>query len=175
MYGRGWRRSAPQDVLLPLQLAALGVPLHLTYEAGLKAAGLPADTYAVLFTNPKSGEAAEREVLAEPRCLELEAAARIEALAEQRTAVEALAHEALRRHWPRMPGMSRLRRAAAEAARMSTAGSPMTWLRTEIRPPRSGLCAHPARANSLCAVGAGALCARVPRASARCVSAGQQP
>ncbi|WP_052391161.1 DUF2637 domain-containing protein [Streptomyces sp. NRRL B-24484] len=49
-YGKRWRRRAPKDALLPLELAALGVPFHLTYEAGLEAAGLPTDRYGVFFT-----------------------------------------------------------------------------------------------------------------------------
>ncbi|MCZ0994642.1 DUF2637 domain-containing protein [Streptomyces noursei] len=44
-YGRGWRRRAPVESLMPLRLARYGVPLAQTAPAGLAAAGidLPAD------------------------------------------------------------------------------------------------------------------------------------
>ncbi|WP_306324153.1 MULTISPECIES: DUF2637 domain-containing protein [unclassified Streptomyces] len=40
-FGRGWRRKAPVESLMPLRLARYGVPLHETAEAGLAAAGIP--------------------------------------------------------------------------------------------------------------------------------------
>ncbi|MFF8379619.1 DUF2637 domain-containing protein [Streptomyces sp. NPDC015661] len=47
-FGRGWRRKAPVEALMPLRLARYGVPLAETSPAGLAAAGiepavLPAD------------------------------------------------------------------------------------------------------------------------------------
>ncbi|MEU4064327.1 DUF2637 domain-containing protein [Streptomyces wedmorensis] len=39
-YGRGWRRKAPVEALMPLRLARYGVPLAETAAAGLAAAGI---------------------------------------------------------------------------------------------------------------------------------------
>jgi hypothetical protein len=39
-YGRGWRRKAPVEALMPLRLARYGVPLSETAAAGLAAAGV---------------------------------------------------------------------------------------------------------------------------------------
>ncbi|MFH0246373.1 DUF2637 domain-containing protein [Streptomyces sp. HK10] len=39
-YGRGWRRKAPVESLMPLRLARYGVPLSETAPAGLAAAGI---------------------------------------------------------------------------------------------------------------------------------------
>ncbi|MFI1063904.1 DUF2637 domain-containing protein [Streptomyces spororaveus] len=39
-YGRGWRRKAPVEALMPLRLAQHGVPLAETAPAGLAAAGI---------------------------------------------------------------------------------------------------------------------------------------
>ncbi|MFJ6654767.1 DUF2637 domain-containing protein [Streptomyces sp. NPDC091377] len=39
-YGRGWRRKAPVESLMPLRLAKYGVPLAETAPAGLAAAGI---------------------------------------------------------------------------------------------------------------------------------------
>jgi hypothetical protein len=39
-YGRGWRRKAPVESLMPLRLARYGVPLAETAPAGLAAAGI---------------------------------------------------------------------------------------------------------------------------------------
>ncbi|WP_019885845.1 DUF2637 domain-containing protein [Streptomyces purpureus] len=39
-FGRGWRRKAPVEAVLPLRLAKLGVPLVETAPAGLAAAGI---------------------------------------------------------------------------------------------------------------------------------------
>ncbi|WP_139140911.1 DUF2637 domain-containing protein, partial [Streptomyces oceani] len=39
-YGRGWRRKAPVEALMPLRLARYGVPLAETGPAGLAAAGI---------------------------------------------------------------------------------------------------------------------------------------
>ncbi|MGW0033071.1 DUF2637 domain-containing protein [Streptomyces sp. NPDC003314] len=46
-FGRGWRRKAPVEARLPLQLAHTGMPLAQTAYAGLCAAGIePADIFA---------------------------------------------------------------------------------------------------------------------------------
>ena len=39
-FGRGWRRKAPVEALMPLRLARYGVPLRETAPAGLEAAGI---------------------------------------------------------------------------------------------------------------------------------------
>jgi hypothetical protein len=39
-YGRGWRRKAPVEAMMPLRLARYGVPLAETGTAGLRAAGI---------------------------------------------------------------------------------------------------------------------------------------
>ncbi|GAA3750081.1 DUF2637 domain-containing protein [Streptomyces tremellae] len=39
-FGRGWRRKAPVEALMPLRLARYGVPLADTADAGLAAAGI---------------------------------------------------------------------------------------------------------------------------------------
>ncbi|GLF97420.1 DUF2637 domain-containing protein [Streptomyces yaizuensis] len=39
-YGRGWRRKAPVEAMMPLRLAKFGVPLAQTAPAGLAAAGV---------------------------------------------------------------------------------------------------------------------------------------
>ncbi|MEV0604698.1 hypothetical protein AB0I82_36115, partial [Streptomyces sp. NPDC050315] len=39
-YGRGWRRKAPVEAMMPLRLARYGVPLTETVPAGLAAAGI---------------------------------------------------------------------------------------------------------------------------------------
>ncbi|MET9323122.1 DUF2637 domain-containing protein [Streptomyces sp. NPDC003038] len=39
-YGRGWRRKAPVEALMPLRLARIGVPLSQTAPEGLAAAGI---------------------------------------------------------------------------------------------------------------------------------------
>ncbi|HEX5568478.1 MAG TPA: DUF2637 domain-containing protein [Streptomyces sp.] len=41
-YGRGWKRRAPVEALMPLRLARYGVPLSRTGAAGLAAAGIEA-------------------------------------------------------------------------------------------------------------------------------------
>lgn len=40
-FGRGWRRKAPVEALMPLRLAKYGVPISETAPAGLTAAGIP--------------------------------------------------------------------------------------------------------------------------------------
>ncbi|MFJ3817760.1 DUF2637 domain-containing protein [Streptomyces sp. NPDC090056] len=54
-YGRGWRRKAPVEALMPLRLARIGVPLAQTAPAGLTAAGLS----PVLLTRPAPEPAAD--------------------------------------------------------------------------------------------------------------------
>ncbi|MBB1258331.1 DUF2637 domain-containing protein [Streptomyces sp. OF8] len=46
-YGRGWRRKAPVEALMPLKLAKYGVPLSRTAADGLAAAGITTPTRAV--------------------------------------------------------------------------------------------------------------------------------
>ncbi|MGI5353536.1 DUF2637 domain-containing protein [Streptomyces sp. CA-250714] len=59
-YGRSWRRKAPVEALMPLKLARYGVPLAETAPSGLAAAGLPADSLAMLGSAPRPGSARER-------------------------------------------------------------------------------------------------------------------
>ncbi|MDH6604428.1 hypothetical protein M2164_000063 [Streptomyces sp. SAI-208] len=47
-FGRGWRRKAPVEALMPLRLARYGVPLAETAPAGLAAAGI--DQPPIAFT-----------------------------------------------------------------------------------------------------------------------------
>jgi hypothetical protein len=81
-FGRGWRRKAPVESLMPLRLAKYGVPLRETAPAGLAAAGIEVEQ---LFPG---------ERLAEPtpgidqQPLELEPVVEIEALAPAELAVE---------------------------------------------------------------------------------------
>ncbi|MEU6330179.1 DUF2637 domain-containing protein [Streptomyces sp. NPDC047049] len=64
-FGRGWRRKAPVESLMPLRLARFGVPLAETAPAGLAAAGiepqlLPAPPRAATrAVEPKAQEHAE--------------------------------------------------------------------------------------------------------------------
>ncbi|SEE81701.1 Protein of unknown function [Streptomyces sp. 2112.3] len=64
-FGRGWRRKAPVESLMPLRLARFGVPLAQTAPAGLAAAGiepqlLPAPPRAATrAVKPKAQEHAE--------------------------------------------------------------------------------------------------------------------
>ncbi|WP_187363869.1 DUF2637 domain-containing protein [Streptomyces piniterrae] len=64
-FGRGWRRKAPVESLMPLRLARYGVPLAETAPAGLAAAGiepqlLPATQQSVApALEPKAQEPAE--------------------------------------------------------------------------------------------------------------------
>ncbi|MFP8963282.1 DUF2637 domain-containing protein, partial [Streptomyces nanhaiensis] len=51
-YGRGWKRRAPVEALMPLRLARYGVPLAETGPAGLAAAGI--DPQAVPATGGKA-------------------------------------------------------------------------------------------------------------------------
>ena len=46
-YGRGWRRRAPVESLMPLKLARYGVPLTETGPAGLAAAGIASTPWSV--------------------------------------------------------------------------------------------------------------------------------
>ena len=59
-YGRSWRRKAPVEALMPLKLARYGKPLTETAPPGLAAAGLPADSLAVL---PRPSSAQQRHGL----------------------------------------------------------------------------------------------------------------
>ncbi|MBT2404568.1 MULTISPECIES: DUF2637 domain-containing protein [unclassified Streptomyces] len=70
-YGRGWRRKAPVEALMPLRLARIGVPLAQTASAGLTAAGLS----PVLLSRPEPAHvpepAAEPELMAAAEVPEL--------------------------------------------------------------------------------------------------------
>jgi hypothetical protein len=59
-FGRGWRRKAPVESLMPLRLAKYGVPLADTASAGLAAAGI--DTVAAIA--PVAGGTSARELTA---------------------------------------------------------------------------------------------------------------
>ncbi|MET7888762.1 DUF2637 domain-containing protein [Streptomyces avermitilis] len=52
-FGRGWRRKAPVESLMPLRLARYGVPLSETAPAGLAAAGIEAP---ILFTLERASD-----------------------------------------------------------------------------------------------------------------------
>ncbi|MEV7569285.1 DUF2637 domain-containing protein [Streptomyces tanashiensis] len=57
-FGRGWRRKAPVEALMPLRLARYGVPLAETAPAGLAAAGiepavLPPEPQPVALAQPR--------------------------------------------------------------------------------------------------------------------------
>jgi len=57
-FGRGWRRKAPVEALMPLRLARYGVPLAETAPAGLAAAGiepavLPPEPQPVALAQPQ--------------------------------------------------------------------------------------------------------------------------
>ncbi|MEV7177814.1 DUF2637 domain-containing protein [Kitasatospora sp. NPDC093679] len=73
-FGRRWKRRAPHDALTPLQLAQLGVPLHLTYRAGFAAAGVEAGELAVLFSDPAAARVLELDSGTETGPAELAAA-----------------------------------------------------------------------------------------------------
>ncbi|WP_432003699.1 DUF2637 domain-containing protein [Streptomyces sioyaensis] len=51
-FGRGWRRKAPVESLMPLRLARYGVPLVKTAPAGLAAAGIEAPTEILVDLAP---------------------------------------------------------------------------------------------------------------------------
>ncbi|GBQ03914.1 hypothetical protein SSP531S_53930 [Streptomyces spongiicola] len=52
-FGRGWRRKAPVEALLPLRLARNGIPLAQTAPSGLAAAGIdPSDLSRVILPLP---------------------------------------------------------------------------------------------------------------------------
>jgi len=85
-YGRGWKRRAPVEALMPLRLARYGVPLSETAPAGLAAAGIEppaapaaggavggpaggaveAPRGAVPELEPSAGESAAEEPVREP-------------------------------------------------------------------------------------------------------------
>lgn len=52
-FGRGWRRKAPVETMMPLRLARYGIPLGETALAGLAAAGMDAPT---LFTLERASD-----------------------------------------------------------------------------------------------------------------------
>ncbi|MDT0380717.1 DUF2637 domain-containing protein [Streptomyces sp. DSM 42041] len=54
-YGRGWRRKAPVEAMMPLRLARYGVPLTETGPAGLAAAGITVPARLTSGTESASG------------------------------------------------------------------------------------------------------------------------
>ncbi|MEW2547538.1 DUF2637 domain-containing protein [Streptomyces sp. NPDC047002] len=69
-FGRGWRRKAPVEALMPLRLARYGVPLADTADAGLAAAGIdPAPSAGAALEGRGGGRelTAGRVDLAKPR------------------------------------------------------------------------------------------------------------
>lgn len=60
-YGRGWRRKAPVESLMPLKLARYGVPLAETAPSGLAAAGI--DAPATTASSARAGGRAEARAL----------------------------------------------------------------------------------------------------------------
>jgi hypothetical protein len=76
-FGRGWRRKAPVESLMPLRLARYGVPLAETAPAGLAAAGIDEPPIAFTFTAERTPAPIHGQ---EP---ELEAAAAAEQETEQ--------------------------------------------------------------------------------------------
>jgi hypothetical protein len=77
-FGRGWRRKAPVESLMPLRLARYGVPLAETAPAGLAAAGIDEPPIAFTYTADRTPPAPINGQ--EP---ELEAAATAEQETEQ--------------------------------------------------------------------------------------------
>ncbi|GAA2416823.1 hypothetical protein GCM10010420_53860 [Streptomyces glaucosporus] len=75
-YGRGWKRRAPVEALMPLRLARYGVPLSETAPAGLAAAGIePQLIPAAVTAGPAGGpEPAVREDAPAPRAVPAAAA-----------------------------------------------------------------------------------------------------
>lgn len=68
-FGRGWRRKAPVESLMPLRLARYGVPLAETAPAGLAAAGIdepPIQFTGVQVTQPAQRRGHELEAAKEP-------------------------------------------------------------------------------------------------------------
>uniref|UniRef100_UPI0037DA1F21 DUF2637 domain-containing protein n=1 Tax=Streptomyces winkii TaxID=3051178 RepID=UPI0037DA1F21 len=64
-YGRGWRRKAPVESLMPLKLARYGVPLAETGPSGLAAAGIEAPATLTRTKGPAAaaGERRQRPAL----------------------------------------------------------------------------------------------------------------
>ncbi|SEE10433.1 Protein of unknown function [Streptomyces sp. PAN_FS17] len=59
-FGRGWRRKAPVESLMPLRLARYGVPLTETASAGLAAAGI--EEPPIQFTGVQAPLQAQRRI-----------------------------------------------------------------------------------------------------------------
>ncbi|MFF1733768.1 DUF2637 domain-containing protein [Streptomyces sp. NPDC058247] len=74
-FGRGWRRKAPVESLMPLRLARYGVPLAETAPAGLAAAGIEPAAWAPADGGPV--ESAEAPAEADPIDLDQHAATAI--------------------------------------------------------------------------------------------------
>ncbi|WP_078908380.1 DUF2637 domain-containing protein [Streptomyces vietnamensis] len=69
-FGRGWRRKAPVEALMPLRLARYGVPLAETAPAGLAAAGIDP---AVLPPEPQAQQQPMAVAQAQPAALPAQA------------------------------------------------------------------------------------------------------
>ncbi|WP_086827044.1 DUF2637 domain-containing protein [Streptomyces sp. NRRL B-24572] len=69
-FGRGWRRKAPVEALMPLRLARYGVPLAETSPAGLAAAGIEP---AVLPPEPQAQQQPMAVAQAQPAALPAQA------------------------------------------------------------------------------------------------------
>ncbi|MEU2233598.1 DUF2637 domain-containing protein [Streptomyces vietnamensis] len=73
-FGRGWRRKAPVEALMPLRLARYGVPLAETSPAGLAAAGIEP---AVLPPEPQAQQQPMAVAQAQPAALPAQTQAQV--------------------------------------------------------------------------------------------------
>ncbi|MGW4699503.1 DUF2637 domain-containing protein [Streptomyces sp. NPDC004285] len=78
-FGRGWRRKAPVEALMPLRLARYGVPLAETAAAGLAAAGIEP---AVLPPEPEAGAQPVALAQVQPAALPAQVPAQVPAQAQ---------------------------------------------------------------------------------------------
>lgn len=65
-FGRGWRRKAPVEALMPLRLAKYGVPISETAPAGLAAAGIPVPAELERLDGRPERPALPKQAAAEP-------------------------------------------------------------------------------------------------------------
>ncbi|WP_069886366.1 DUF2637 domain-containing protein [Streptomyces luteocolor] len=89
-FGRGWRRKAPVESLMPLRLARIGVPLAETAPAGLAAAGIE----PVLIPPGPQQPAVTADLTKEPHQPELTAAPAAARETAQEAAQEVAAEDA---------------------------------------------------------------------------------
>lgn len=104
-YGRGWRRKAPVEALMPLRLARFGVPIAETAAAGLAAAGIEP-----VLLPPSPGASAE------PGAVRVEAVAGGSAVAGPAAVGPAVAGELPRAAGPEASGREAEPEAEATAA-----------------------------------------------------------